>query len=248
MDNSARLAVFQAQSKNVRTIDRAATQIRRSINFAWRSNDRASALVHTKVLALMYCAWAEATFSKLVHTPHGFSLDEIRRIKSTVKTQSIVFGWQDCIKYGLARANFANEAERAEVKTKLENVIDKYIGDPSQLRNRVAHGQWAVALNSQSTSVNPAITAALSDLSVVTVDIWFGCTSRLAAIVEFLVESPKNAFSQNYNAQYQDLQDYINETNNWTLEDKIERLKKKPIRRNDQRQSRSDTEAAAGSI
>ncbi len=41
-----------------------------------------SANVQTKILALVFSAWAEARFSKLIHTPYGFDLNEIRQIKA----------------------------------------------------------------------------------------------------------------------------------------------------------------------
>ena len=74
MNNADRLQIFHAQTDNVRMLNQARTQIKRAINSALRKGDKTSSQVHTKLLALVFCAWVEANFSKLIHTPSGFTM------------------------------------------------------------------------------------------------------------------------------------------------------------------------------
>jgi len=62
MDQTAKLAVFQAQVKNVRSLKTAMSQVHRTINDALRANDQPRAKAFTKIYALMFCAWAEENF------------------------------------------------------------------------------------------------------------------------------------------------------------------------------------------
>ena len=77
--------IFRAQTENVRELDAAWRHINRSINDALRTDNNKLASFQTKMLGLVFCSYAEATFSKLIHTPHGLSSDEIQQIKTKGK-------------------------------------------------------------------------------------------------------------------------------------------------------------------
>ena len=85
-------AIFHAQTANVRELSTAWRHINRTINSALCEDNSKLAELQTRILGLVFCAYAEATFSKLIHTPHGFTADEIHQIKSTGKS-NIVDAW-----------------------------------------------------------------------------------------------------------------------------------------------------------
>ncbi len=64
MLESDRNAVFAAQTENVRALEQAWKHINKAINAAYSSGDTSSSEIHTKLLAQVYCAFAEAVFSK----------------------------------------------------------------------------------------------------------------------------------------------------------------------------------------
>jgi hypothetical protein len=80
-------------------------------------------------------------------------------------------------------------------------LIDTFVQEPASLRNKIAHGQWAVALNRTRTAVNPDLTAKIQSLDIVTLDRWFAVASHLAEIIEALIESPERHFRGAYWAQ-----------------------------------------------
>ena len=102
MLESDRNAVFAAQTENVRALEQAWKHINKAINAAYSSGDTSSSEIHTKLLAQVYCAFAEAVFSKVIHTPNGLDLDEIAQVKAKGK-KNIVEAWKKCVELSLRR-------------------------------------------------------------------------------------------------------------------------------------------------
>ena len=233
MDYQTSLEVYRAQSENVRTLEQAVRHINRTINHALKIGDRTSASIHTQVLALTYSAWAEVSFSKLIHTPHGLEAAEIQQIKNEHQKFGLEKGWEKCIELALRKVSAKKTNEVPNKRQKLLVIIRQYIIEPSLLRNKIAHGQWAIALNGKNTGVNKETTAVLASLDVVTVNIWFGVYKYLELIVEDLIESPERAHQRDYWLHLTELEQYIKKTKTWTLEKKIKSLQAKYSRKSE---------------
>ena len=231
MDYVAALRVFQAQTQNVRSLDQAIKQINRAINHSLRVNDTTAAAVQTKTLVLVFSAWAEARFSKLIHTPHGFELDEIRQIKGVYRQFGLERGWDKCLELALRRV-FASgrTGEIPNKRQQISRIIKTYIVEPSLLRNKIAHGQWKVALNRDNDAQNADITQKLTDLDIIVVSIWLEAYEFLARIIEDLIESPNKTFRRDYWLHLSELEAFLAKSKNWTLQAKIASLKRKPTR------------------
>lgn len=227
MDRQKQLQVFQAQTSNLRSLEQGWKHIKRGIHRDLLANNNTSVELQTKLLALVYCAWCEATFSKLIHTPHSFELDEIRQIKAAGERGSIVTAWEKCVALALRKVQSRNGNYVPNVKQELHRLIKTYIEAPSQLRNKVAHGQWQVALNSKSTAHNPELTDSLAKLDLVKLDLLKeGCTG-LCLIVEALIESPEKAFPRDYWALLCQVKERLANASQFTIKQKLQLLKKK---------------------
>jgi hypothetical protein len=229
MDNAARLAIYKSQVDNVRSLIAARTQVRRAINHALRIGNDPMVDVQTKILALVFCAWAESNFLKVIHTPHGFTLGEIQQIKRIWSNNGIAEGWQKCIQVALAkvpaqRSNFVPNARK-----KLTAIVREFVLQPSMLRNKIAHGQWVKALNGANTATNEALTQELSHLDITKITIWFRCHALLADIVEGLIESPKK-FVRDYWALTVELEEFVETSRGWSMEDLRRKLMRKPAK------------------
>jgi len=227
MDRRQQLEVFQAQTENLRVLERGWKHIKRGIHRDLLANNKASVELQTKVLALAYCAWSEAAFSKLIHTPHGFELDEIRQIKAAGERGSIVTAWEKCVALALRKIQSRNGNYVPNVKQELNRLIKTYIETPSQLRNKVAHGQWQVALNNKNTAQNPDLTASLANLDLVKLDLLKKGCEGLCLIVEALVESPEKAFHRDYWPLLCQVKEQLATASQFTLDQKLQLLKKK---------------------
>src|SRR4051794_19046606 len=100
MDNAQKLAIYQAQIINVRAIESSILHVRRSTNAALRTNDLPTAASLTKIYAVLFCSWAEVNFSKVIHTPYGFDLDEIEQVQSK-KSEGIRAAWKKSVELGI---------------------------------------------------------------------------------------------------------------------------------------------------
>src|SRR6478609_11135571 len=103
MNQAERLDIFRAQTDNVRRLGSAVAHVRRAVHHAMRKSDQHAEEAHSLVYALLYCAWLEASFSKLIHTPHGFSLDEIEQISRAQDADGIHVAWRTAVELGLRR-------------------------------------------------------------------------------------------------------------------------------------------------
>jgi hypothetical protein len=225
MNNTERLEVYQAQCVNVKAISTAFKQTKRVINDCLRKNRVVEAESHTKVLALTFCAWSEANFSKTIHTPHGFTLDEIAQIKRFSNTNGISEGWKKCIELAMRKSAAKKSNFTPNARQKLERLVAELVLEPSTLRNKIAHGQWRVPLNRANTSVNEKLEADLSKLDVVTVDTWKVRQHKLCELVELLIESPNKAFIATYWNLIEEIQDIGVKRKDWNAESKQTRLK-----------------------
>lgn len=201
------------------------TNTKRAINRDLVFNNAVSAHLNTKLLALIYSAWSESAFLKTIHTPYGFELDEIRQIKAVWKNNGITSAWDKAstLAFRKVRTRGGNYVPNASLK--VDRLIKQYIEKPSQIRNKVAHGQWDVALNSKNTAENPDVTKALSELDVVKIDcLREGCIG-LCTILESLIESPDKAFHKDYWECISSIEAHLEKTAKYTLAEKLSKLR-----------------------
>jgi hypothetical protein len=227
MDQTAKLAVFQAQVRNVQSMKTAVNQVRRSINDALRANDFPRAESFTKMYALLFCAWAEANFSKVLHTPYGFEIDEIAQVQAAKKADGIAAAWKKCVQLGLTHLDAKRGSFKPNAQQKLEEIIDAHVFDPSLLRNKLAHGQWVIALNRDNVVVQNDLTDKIAALDVVVVGAWFEGHKLLADLVEHLIESPRKAFMRDWYLYVVEIESQMVESEKRTLEDHVKRLRAK---------------------
>jgi hypothetical protein len=194
MDRTVQLEVFRAQTLNVRRLASAIGLVRRTIHGAMRRGDQQTEEAHCLMYGLLYCAWLEALFLKLVHTPHGFSLEEIEQLSRTQDKDGMHAAWRHCVELGLRHVPGVQAGDVANMRQTLQRLLKTYVEEPAVLRNKIAHGQWQVALNRQRTAVNPSVTAQLALLDIVTIDKQRFVAGHIVAIVEALLESPERHF------------------------------------------------------
>jgi hypothetical protein len=224
MDEQQRISVFHAQTKNVRELETAWVHVNRQINALILQKNDKSVEITTKLLALIYCALAESIFSKLIHTPNGLSLAEVDQVKLATNARGIKFGWLKCGELALQRVEGAKSNHGHNVLKKLSFLIGQFIFDPSLVRNKLAHGQWSVALNRDNTAVNADISKEIEEHTVVELYRRKHALEQLAAIVEDMIESPNKAHHRDYWTHLSALEEKQKTLATWTFEKKVEQL------------------------
>lgn len=181
--------------------------------------------IKTKLLSLLYSALSEAQFTQILHTPFGFRYSEILNIKNQ---NSLVKSWHLMLDIALKRVGDWNTNRDLKIRrAKLNDFIDEYIGEPQELRNKIAHGQWVYALNSNTTNENPNTTSRISGLDVVKITIWFEVHQYLCFIIRDLIQSPQKGFHNNYWINLANLEEFLEKSRHWTLEKRVKSLKVK---------------------
>lgn len=224
MEEQQRVAVFRAQTTNVRELEKAWGHVNRQINALILQKNEKSVEINTKLLALIYCALAESIFSKLIHTPDGLTLPEIQQVKAASNAHGVKSGWLKCAELAVRRVAGAKSNHGHNVLKKLSDLIEQFIFDPSLVRNKLAHGQWSVALNRENTAVNVDITKEIDEHTVVELYRRKHALEKLAAIVEDIIESPNKAHHRDYWVHLTELEAKQAELATWTFEKKVEQL------------------------
>ncbi len=219
-----RVSIFQAQTRNVRELRTVWAHVNRQINISLVQKNSKALETNTKLLALVYCALSETIFSKMVHTPNGLSLNDIDQIKVASNEGGVKLGWTKCADLALKRVESRKSNHQPNVRRKLLELIDKLIYDPSIVRNKLAHGQWLLALNRENTSINEEITKELARLSVVDLYRREHSLRSLAAIIEDIIESPNKAHPRDYWLHLSELEAKELAMSRWTIEYKLEQL------------------------
>ncbi len=221
------LAIFRAQTANVREVERAWKTSQRAINECLARRDLANASLQTKIQSLILCALSEARFSKLIHTPYGFELGEISEIKVSARS-SIKDAWIKCLELGLRKIDSSQKSNYiANTRQAVEKLIGTYVADSAILRNKVAHGQWLHALNRDHTAINTNLSQQLETLDTVLLGKVKAGLDGLCAIIESLIESPDRTFHRDYWVIVADTEAKLHAMETWTLKAKVQSLQLK---------------------
>ncbi|MBC7858628.1 MAG: hypothetical protein H7Z39_07560 [Burkholderiaceae bacterium] len=229
LDNDKKLIVFQAQTRNVQELQATWRHLKRSLHRDLVAGNLTSAAALTRLLALTYCAWTETLFSKLIHTPYGFDCQEIESIKSLAKN-NIVLGWGRCVELALVHVVSSSVSDISSAKKALNDLVKTYIQEPSQLRNKIAHGQIVVALNSKNDDINSKLTGEISSLDIVKLDRLRAGATGLANMIEMLIESPEKTGMKNFQKVSKEIVADLNAMSSFTMIAKIALLKTKTSR------------------
>ena len=226
MNQAEKLAIYRAQTQNVRSLRADMQQVRRVLNESLRLNNTTQTVAFTKIYALTFCSWAEANFSKVLHTPYGFSLSEIAQVQAA-KANGIAMAWKKCLHLGLRHLDARRGSFLPNTKKKIESLVDLYVFDPASIRNKLAHGQWVIALNRTNEAVNKELTEKLLHLDLVKIERWISGHLILSSAVETLIESPNRAFMRDWNIFVADIEEQFSNVNQRTIEIHIANLLQK---------------------
>jgi len=183
-------------------------------------------------MGLIFCAYTESMFSKIIHTPYGLSPDDIKQIcfiDGHVKKgrRDVVQSWHKSVELATKKISTSKSNYTPNLSKRIGRFIDNYIKGPSQIRNKIAHGQWHTALNSNNTAVNEQLTQKVSTLTIVDLYRNREAFDSLARILEDIIESPNKAHWKDFWDHMSIYEEKQKEMKSWTLEGKIKRLKEK---------------------
>lgn len=207
--------VFEHQTQNVKFLKQVQNILWKNIKESIKNNDNISVKYKTLQYSHLYSALSEAEFIQILSTPNAFEVKDVTSIK---KLQSIEDKWDKMIDIAFDKfgSNWKSDPDLYNKYNIIKTLINNYIIKPKKLRNKIAHGQWVIALDGKNSKIDPNITNELKNLDSVKITIWFEVHKFLCSIVRDLVQSPKNAFKTNFQEHYNKLQKHINAKATWT--------------------------------
>ena len=212
--------VYEAACANVRELQTTRRTMDKMFNNALRNNAVEQINLLTKSYAQLYSAYAEASFLKLVYTPYVFIDTERKKILSERNVEN---KWKKILELAFENLNNDSKGERANKELKLTRIYKEYVVLPSQIRNKIAHGQWKVALNEDNTAINEDTTSRINDLDFVKIDYYFEIYTQFNQCIEDLLKSPKTHY-RDYYPRIIELEEYIEKHSTWTVETRKTRL------------------------
>lgn len=158
--------LYRAHVQNLRSVQTGIEQIERELRAAISRRDTASTKALLKILLLLTGSWAECRLRKLLYEPNGFSQQD--RDAITACRQQVEW-WKRALEIGFrARYNLPNAVLPAALKAtgrlryiELLSTIDSDLKPIIEMRNTLAHGQWARPLNSAGADIAPSMIRAL---------------------------------------------------------------------------------------
>lgn len=158
--------------KNRIKLSQSITQLNRSLNKSIRNKEHEAAYVHVRCLFLLWISWLEVSMDLILHSANHITESERLDIKNSRRE---IDRWRKCIeicfkKYYLKpRQRVLNKVNLGPTAyyryQELNSILEKYIEAYIEIRNRLAHGQWCIAMNSDGTGKNQRLTTELVTLS-----------------------------------------------------------------------------------
>ena len=132
-----------------------------------------------------------------------------------------------CLEISTSKISSIKSNHVPNIKVKIKELIEEYIREPSLIRNKIAHGQWKVSLNSKNTSVNNELTQKVKSTTVIDLHRYKSAFDNLSYIIEDIIESPNKAHWKFYWTHVDNFENEQKKIKAMSLEDKIILLKKK---------------------
>ena len=199
--------LYHYHVRNLRVIDGAMRRVARACRGAISRADEPSVASFVPVYALLLGAWGECRLRKLVYEPSGF--DQTEREAILCKPSQLE-QWQLAVElafrkqYGIPKASLTNDTLAHSAHSRYAELGDLLATDLRpviELRNRLAHGQWAYPLNHAGDDVAVEHMRALRSENLLSLQYKKTLLGHLADAINDLVVS-RPAFERDFDAHF----------------------------------------------
>ena len=187
--------LYEFHVANLRSIELAIDRVARSLRRIISIGDEKTTSAFTRLYALLLGAWAECRLHKLIYEPNGFSEPE-RSLIQTKHTQ--LERWQTAVEtayrkhYNIPRATLSDRTLPHSSHSRYLTIINMLEDDLRpiiELRNKLAHGQWAYPLNANGDDVAQEQMDELRHENILSLQFKKALISDLADVIHDLVIS-----------------------------------------------------------
>lgn len=198
----------KAHAKNRAKIKKAITALNRSLNQAIKENKKELEHANMRMIIILYAAYLESTLSYLLYSYE--SQIKIQSINYILNKRSEYDRWQAFIEFTFRR-NFLSGKRKSLNLVNLKHtnyqryvyiteLLDNDVRAVIEIRNKLAHGQWAIAFNSDGDGKNSDITTKLWTLTKKDVMTTKNIVVKFSEIMEAAISSAESFTSSFDNA------------------------------------------------
>lgn len=198
--------VDKANRKNKAQLNKTLTQINRTLNQAIKEKKDEVVYFNIRFYIIIQVAWLEATLLYLLFH-HEKQIN--RYLRTDVLSQKTQFEKWDYLLEHFLRKYYLNGKTSKEFNLVnvsynvlkryeyLKNLLHEEVKDFIEIRNKLAHGQWSIVLNSDITGKNQELTTKVWTLSKK--EIWHAknIIVNFSKLMEKLIMS-QNAFESSF--------------------------------------------------
>ncbi|MBJ7329891.1 MAG: hypothetical protein JHC95_08345 [Solirubrobacteraceae bacterium] len=195
---AAQQDLYRWHSENFRAVSTGFERTCSILTLALGDRDEVAVDALTRVATFLLSAKVESRFYKLLYEPPV--PDEFRALVNAKagRAPSLIDKWKRTVEIAFCEYNHVNRPFQdsvAPLDSKRQHDVHlsgiKHLESIIGLRNKVAHGQWRVALNTSGTDLNAGITARLSAENLMSLQLKDRLAASVANAVNDLVVSSK---------------------------------------------------------
>jgi hypothetical protein len=224
-------ALYKAHVKNLRAVNTALERVFRELNGSLARGDHITADAFLKTGMLLVGGWAENRLRKLTYEPNGFSTAEQTAIRGS---NSQLDAWKVALELGFRKRYAVPNAQllttlpitaRSYYQT-LSGVIENELKPIIEARNKLAHGQWSRALNSENDDFSPIHMALINGENAHTVKCKMRILESLARLIHDLVAG-NHAFERDFDDHFRNLENAKRDISTRSYDDWLQSMQAK---------------------
>lgn len=209
--NPSQSKLYKYHVENARQVERALTQVTRQLHRAIGASDADSLNAFRPLYFLLIGVLAECKFNQLIHEPVFSDNDRA----TVTKAESQINKWTCLLRYSFIRHYSPPRGNLAENTMpfsafarydELNNLLTNELQLIIELRNKLAHGQWAYPFNNVGTNIEPEKCRILRNENVLILQFKKKLITNIIDIVYDLVVS-KKTFERDFDLHYKQLVD-----------------------------------------
>jgi hypothetical protein len=202
---------YSKHCDNLRALESAISSIQITLRDYISRCDERNSDIYTKILAHLVNSWVEVRILKLIYEEGAFSEVEIKKVIKCNLNDKWKKSLEIAYRKGFCISNSTPINDNRY--SALLRIIDNYLLPSSQMRNRLAHGQWVFAFKNSVLDVDEQLTTDIRNDNILKIQLRFRIFKDLSQIIHDLaVSAPtfERDFDKNFGKIKEKQQQLIN--------------------------------------
>jgi hypothetical protein len=201
------VSMYKEHCENLREIEGAINLIQLDLRRYIATEQDGNVYKYTKLLSYLITCWTEVRILKLLYEKNAFTSADI---ESIILAGTLKDKWIMALNFAFAKAYTINRSD--DIAAQLDFTAKSYYNEiksliindllpATEIRNRIAHGQWKYAFTNDLKSISPNLTGELRRENIVTLQLKMNLLKGLGVLIHDLAVSPltfKRDFDKTY--------------------------------------------------